>query len=129
MGVRVEIKDSSLSGNVLSLLELQLPSAQTTAREIIEMRVRKEVAAWNSAQESGAFRGLVQPTEAEALLNGARKRLVDADAQCRKALEAFLSNGFFLLVDDRQVTDPDEELVVSPITCIQFVRLVPLVGG
>ena len=56
-------------------------------------------------------------------------RELDADAQCRHAVEAFQSNGFFMLVDDRQVEDLDEEIGVTGQTCVSFVKLVPLVGG
>ena len=39
------------------------------------------------------------------------------------------TNGFFLLVDDRQIEDLDEEVVVTVESTISFVKLVPLVGG
>lgn len=134
MAIRVEVTDSVLSGNVVNRLELHLPSERTSARAIIEARIRQEVEAYNRHQEAG-FRGLVTPTEMESGLNGAvtsnriRKRPVDAEAQCLKAVEAFMANGFFLLVDDRQVTELDDALQVNPLTTIRFVRLVPLVGG
>ena len=41
----------------------------------------------------------------------------------------FGRNGFFVLVADRQVTDPDETLDLTPDTDIRFIRLVQLVGG
>lgn len=134
MTLRVEVTDSSLTGNVLNRLNLHLPTERTTARAIIEARIRQEVEAYNRNQESG-FRGLVTPTEMEAGLNDEshsnrlRKRQIDAEVQCLKAVEAFKANGFFLLVDDSQVTELDDELLVSPLTGILFVRLVPLVGG
>lgn len=44
-----------------------------TARELVRLRVRDEVARYNSTRPE-YFRGLVQPTDAEATLNGYRRR-------------------------------------------------------
>ena len=45
------------------------------------------------------------------------------------ALDGFRRNAFFVVVDDRQVTELDAEIRIRPETAITFVRLVPLVGG
>ena len=66
------------------------------------------------------------------MLNGYRireGRKIDWEAQLEKALDAFQRNGFLLLVDDRQLTDLDEEVVLKPGSQVTFLRLVPLVGG
>jgi len=46
-----------------------------------------------------------------------------------RALEAFSRNGFFLLVDDKQVTELDTKVELSEVSIVQFIKLVPLVGG
>jgi len=110
---------------------LRLASERVTAREIIDRRVREEVATYN-ANRPGHFYGLVQPTESERLLNGYRLRhakLIDADEQCAKAIEAFDRNGFLLLVNDRQVESLDEPLLIGERAEVTFLKLVPLVGG
>jgi hypothetical protein len=74
----------------------------------------------------------VQPTDAETTLNGMRlreRRRVDWQEQFRLAQEAFTRNGFFILVDDRQIESLDETFTISPASQVSFVRLVPLVGG
>jgi hypothetical protein len=112
-------------------VKLELASERTTVRALIESRVRREVEAINRAPGK-EFRTLVQPTDAERTLNGFKLRApkpIDADAQCALALEAFRSNRFFLLVDDRQVEALEEEIVIGPDTEIGFFKLVPLVGG
>jgi|SRR5579862_4171119 len=53
----------------------------------------------------------------------------DAEAQFVKAITAFRKNGFLVLVDDRQITDLDEILHLTPDTRVAFLRLVPLAGG
>ncbi|MCQ4162841.1 hypothetical protein NON00_23345 [Roseomonas sp. GC11] len=45
------------------------------------------------------------------------------------ALDGFRRNAFFVIVDDRQVTDLDATLLLKPDTAITFVRLLPLVSG
>jgi len=44
-------------------------------------------------------------------------------------LDAFQKNSFFVLVDDYQVADLQEEMLVSKDTKVSFVQLTPLVGG
>ena len=78
------------------------------------------------------FRGLVQPTEAEKVLNGYKlreRRKIDWEEQYARAVEAFERNGFFMLVDDRQVERLDEEIELKVATEVSFIKLVPLVGG
>lgn len=126
------IRDQSGSRNPEPALELEVPAA-VTLRDLIRTRVREEVAKANAAVVEGRdFRTLVQPTEAEVTLNGYRMRTrkaIDWLAQADKAEEAFGRNGFFVLVDGRQVEDLDEELALTAESEIRFVRLTPLVGG
>jgi hypothetical protein len=80
----------------------------------------------------GYFHGLVQPTDAERVLNGGKLqklRQIDWEEQYRRAIIAFERNGYFILVDDRQVESLDDEIELTADTEISFVKLVPLVGG
>jgi hypothetical protein len=129
----VSIRDQAgARGTAEPALELSVPAA-VTVRDLIRTRVREEVAKANAAIGEGFdFRTLVQPTEAETTLNGYRMRkgrTIDWRRQAEKAEEAFGRNGFFLLVDGRQVADLDEELALTADSEIRFVRLTPLVGG
>jgi hypothetical protein len=115
----------------LPVMNLRLVSERVTGRELIERRVRQEVAQQN--REPAEFvRTLVRPTHAEETLNGYRLRApapLDADAQVERALEAFTAKGFFLLVDDRQIEQLDESFIVTPTSRVTFIKLVQLVGG
>lgn len=78
------------------------------------------------------FRGLVQPTDTEAMLNGYRMRQVrrvDPQRQFDLAVSAFSRNGFVVLVDDRQVEELDDVVELRRDTEVTFLKLVPLVGG
>ena len=130
MPTTLTIRDEALSGQVLSEITLDFFTEHITARDLICRRVREEVRHYNLTKPR-FFRSLVQPTQAEATLNGRRRkdRTVDAEAQCRQALKAFEQNGFFILIDDRQVEDLDEVIELRVDTQVSFLRLTPLVGG
>ena len=74
----------------------------------------------------------MQPTDAEATLNGYRMRAprsVHWEKQAEIALQGFKTNAFFVLVGNRQVEDLDDEVDVEAASDVAFVRLVPLIGG
>lgn len=125
------ILDETASGSILHRLELEISQEMLTVRELITHRVHDEVADYNERQ-GGVFQGLVQPTESEKVLNGYRLRpqkLIDAEQQVYRALEAFQQNGFFVLVNDRQVESLDEEVWLGSGATASFLKLTPLVGG
>ncbi|HLK58811.1 MAG TPA: hypothetical protein VKU00_19720 [Chthonomonadaceae bacterium] len=131
MAISLMIHDETLLGEKSEALALDFLTETITVRELIRERVYEEVRQYNAAQPE-YFRGLVQPTDAEATLNGHRlreRRRVDWEAQYRLALDAFARNGFFILVDDRQVESLEETITLTPTTQVSFVKLVPLVGG
>jgi hypothetical protein len=109
--------------------ELNLDAGEV--RAILRARIWQEVADYNQRPPE-VFRGLVQPTHAEGVLNGAKlraPRTIDWEAQFRRACEAFETNGFFMLIGDRQAESLDEEFDIGVETEVQFVKLTPLVGG
>jgi len=125
------ILDETASGSIISRLEVEITQEMLTVRELIARRVHDEVAAYN-ARQTGVFSGLVQPTESERVLNGYRlhhAKLIDAEQQTYRALEAFQNNRFFLLVNDRQAESLDEEVWLGAGATASFVKLTPLVGG
>jgi hypothetical protein len=136
MPVTVTIRDETTAGHVYHESPLELPSERTTVRELIRERVYQEVQDFNRAQNERVFRGLVQPTDAERVLNGCRTeyrlkehRTIEWKAQFEKAIDAFTRNGFLILVDDRQARQLDEEFFVSSKTQVGFVKLILLAGG
>jgi hypothetical protein len=131
MSVSLTIHDETLFGEKENPLSLHFLTETITVRELIRERIYEEVRQYNATTPE-YFRGLVQPTDAETTLNGVRlreRRRVDWEEQFRLAQEAFTRNGFFLLVDDRQVQSLNETVTIAPTTQVSFVKLVPLVGG
>jgi hypothetical protein len=127
----VTVYDETPAGVRSEGLRLEFLTARITARELIRKRVYEEVREYN-LKEPGVFRGLVEPTGAERLLNGYKlkeRRKIDWEGQARKAEDAFQRNGFFMLVDDQQVEELDDPIDLRLGTQVSFVKLMPLVGG
>ena len=127
----VTVTDATASGRETARLVLERVPTPVTLRDLIRFRVREEAARYN-ADPVTRFAGLVQPTDAEATLNGyvlTRPRILDWEKQADAAVEAFGRNGFFVFVGNRQVDELDDELTLDETDVVSFVRLVPLVGG
>ena len=128
------IRDESATGNVTNELTLDVLAETITVRELIRSRVYQEVQDYNLRQRTGQpeFRGLVTPSDAERTLNGVKLRKpreIDWKDQFEKACDAFEHNGFFILVDDKQAEDLEQQFTIASTTTVSFVKLVPLVGG
>jgi hypothetical protein len=136
MPVTLTIRDESATGDVTNEIPLEFPSERITVRELIRERVYQEVQDFNLRTHDRLFRGLVQPTDAERVLNGSRPeyrlktaRQIDWRTQFENAVAAFERNGFFVLIEDRQAESLDQEFVIRSGTPVSFVKLTPLVGG
>jgi hypothetical protein len=136
MPVTLTLRDETASGDICHELPLEVPSERITVRELIRERVYQEVQDYNRKKDERVFRGLVQPTDAERVLNGkqmeyrlAKHRQIEWKEQFDKACESFEKNGFFILIDDKQAESLDQEFTVSSQTQISFVKLTLLVGG
>jgi len=131
MPMTIHIWDEVIPGERSPAESVMVPQSATTARELIRSRVQQEVERHNQSLPE-VFQGLVQPEESERILNGFRmktRRPLDWQAQFKRACAGFERNGFLLLVDGNQVGELDEPIELSADSEVQFVKLVPLVGG
>ncbi len=118
-------------GKINHSLVLDFPTETITAQALIRSRVFKEVSDYNE-RLSDFYCGLIKPVEAEETLNGYRicqPKKIDWEEQYKKAIEAFLSNSFILLVNDQQVDTLESVIELRPEMSVTFLKLVPLVGG
>lgn len=126
------IKDATFSGDILNEIEIAVQNERTTVKDLIAARVTSEVKSYNEKLPE-YFKGLIQPSEAEKTLNGfrlkRREKKIDVEKQIWTALDAFQKNGYFILIDNQQAEDLDQEVLVSKTTEISFVKLTQLVGG
>lgn len=131
MAMTIRMWDETIPGGKRPPSNFTMYSALTTPRELIRQRVRQEVERYNQALPR-IFRGLVQPEESKQLHTGFRmsvNRSLDWSIQFQQACASFQQNGFLMLVDGEQVTELDEPIALRGDSEVQFVKLVPLVGG
>lgn len=127
----VRIFDAPLHGQRTPAGGILLAARPVVLRDLIRGRLQQEVERYNQALPE-MFQGLVQPEESEQILNGFRmktKRPLDWEVQCRRAFSSFEKNGFLVLVDGKQVTELDTRLELHENSEVDFIKLVPLVGG
>lgn len=127
----VTFRDETATGKPLAEFALPDLPENISARELLRLRVREEVARYNAAP-SARFNGLVRPVDAEVELNGYRmgaRRRIDWERQADIAERAFQRNGFVLLAGDRQIEDLSEVIDLTADPVVSFIKLVPLVGG
>ena len=127
----LKIKDETFTGDILNEIELEIAEQEISVKDIIEMRVEREVENYNQRTDK-FFNGLVVPTDAEKTLNGykmKRNAKIDAEKQVYLALAAFQKNGYFVLIDDVQSETLDQVVKIGENTKISFIKLTPLIGG
>ena len=125
------IKDETTAGATSEALVLEFFTQKITVRELITERVKQEVTNYNN-NKLNIFRGLVQPSDTERALNGFKlpaKREINWEKQAKIAEDAFMGNGFLLLVNDKQLSELDDLIEIRPDTEVTFLKLIPLVGG
>ena len=129
--MNILISDELLNGTITNQFEIELSVNEITAQELIELRVHNEVDSYNKKQTM-YYKGLVDPSDAEKTLNGFKmknQQNIDAEKQVYIALNAFQKNGFFILVDDKQIEELEQRIVLHETSKVSFVKLTPLVGG
>jgi len=129
------IRDQSVGGQPSKEFSLNYSAEILTVRGLIKSRIEQEVKEYNDRiklDSTTSFNGLVQPTEFEKGTNTTRSAkldFIDWREQLERAIEAFQKNQVFVLVNDKQVEDLDEQISLDENTVICFLKLVPLVGG
>ena len=129
--MNIQIFDAPLHGERTAAGGIMLSAGPATLRDLIRGRLQQEAGRYNQALPE-TFQGLVQPEESEQVLNGFRmktKRPLDWEVQCRRACSSFEKNGFLVLVDGKQVTELDSRIDLHEDSEVDFIKLVPLVGG
>lgn len=129
MALTLSMLDETTKGERRNAGDFRFENETLTLREMIRHRIEQEVERFNTS-DLEVFQGLIPPGETERILNPERKRpVLDWRKQYARALTAFEGNGFLVFVNDRQITDLDETIHLTPQTRVAFLKLVPLMGG
>ncbi len=132
--MQITVRDETATGQITNEMVLEFLTEEITVRELIRERVYQEVQDHNLKlrTEKPAANGPVPQAHLEQQLNPPRKshrKEIDWQAEFEKAIDGFLNNRFFILIDARQPDTLDERIQLRPDTQVSFIRLVPLVGG
>jgi hypothetical protein len=126
------IEDRTATGTPIGHIDLPDMPDRITLRDLIRLRVREEVARYN-LRPVEEFQGLVQPEGAVPLgrtgFRLAKPRRLDWETQADIACDSFQRNGFFVLVNGKQVIELDDTIELVGTMDVGFIKLTPLVGG
>ena len=126
------LKDVTFTGDILNQITIAVKNERTTVKELIAARVEAEVKAYNEKLPE-YFKGLIQPNDTEKTLNGFklkdRNRKIDIEKQVLIAWDAFYKNSYFILIDEQQAEDLEQEVLIGKATTVNFIKLTQLVGG
>lgn len=108
-----------------------------TLRELLALATREELAAF---QERRIERTFAQVLTAERIAAGGKAGRIDSgqrrapappptDVAIETAIEAFQDGLFLVLVDGRQESELDAQVMIGVDSTVTFIRLVALAGG
>ena len=118
------------TGQRTSHVRLTLPVATLTVQELIAHKVRQEVEEFFTHQRpdvSGEYR---TPEELLGVTTSASRGVTGTAAdEIARAQQAFTARAYMIVVDNQRVWEPDTLLTLRPETHVEFIKILPLVGG
>lgn len=108
-------------------VSVTVPPQGLNVRDLISRKIRQEITECVEGKRSGLSG---ETLSEEELLGGAPLPVhADAGKEVDRAHKAFAARGFMVVIDDRRVADCDDVLPVSPDSRVEFIKILPMVGG
>jgi hypothetical protein len=118
------------TGQRTSHVCLTLPVATLTVQELIAYKVCQEVEEFCTHQRpdvSGEYR---TPEELLGVTPSVSRGVTGtALDEVARAQQAFSARAYMIVVDNQRVWEPDTLLTLRPETQVEFIKILPLVGG
>jgi hypothetical protein len=118
------------TGQRTSHVCLTLPVATLTVQELIAYKVRQEIEEFLAHQRpevSGEYR---TPEELLGVTTSASRGVTGtAVDEIARAQQAFTARAYMIVVDNQRIWEPDTLLTLRPETQVEFIKILPLVGG
>lgn len=115
------------SGQRTVPVSVAVPPTGLSVRDLIARKIEQEWTEYVERRRPGLSG---EAFSSEELLGAAPLALCsDAREEVERAQQAFAARAFMVVVDNQRVCDPDEILVVNPHTCVEFIKILPMVGG
>lgn len=118
------------TGQRVSHVRLSLPVATLTVQELIAYKVRQEVEEFFTHQRSDVSGEYLTPEELLGVTTSASRGVTGtALDEIARAQQAFTARAFMIVVDNQRIWEPDTLLTLRPDTQVEFIKILPLVGG
>jgi hypothetical protein len=110
-------------------LHLTLPTPTLCVSDLIACKVRQEVAECQAQTRSGLSGEYLAPETLITTENLDTLSPGPVDDEVTRALRAFAARDFMIVVDNQRLTDPQSTITLCRNSCIEFIKILPLVGG
>jgi hypothetical protein len=118
------------TGQRISHVCLTLPVATLTVQELIAYKVRQEVEEFFTHQRPDVSGEYLTPEELLGVTPSASRRVTGpALDEIGRAQQAFTARAYMIVVDNQRVWEPDTLLTLRPEMQVEFIKILPLVGG
>jgi hypothetical protein len=118
------------TGQRLSQVFLTLSTATLVVEELIAHKVRQEVEECLAHQRSGLSGEYLSPEELLRATGPTASIMPGAVAdEIRRAQQAFAARAYMIVVDNRRVWTSDAVLTLHAQTQVEFIKILPLLGG
>ena len=118
------------AGQRTSHVRLTLPTTTLLVSELIAYKVRQEVEEYLAHQRPGLSGEYLTPEELLQAAGPVASVMPGAVAdEIVRAQQAFAARAYMIVVDNRRIWAPDEELTLHAKTQVEFIKILPLVGG
>jgi hypothetical protein len=118
------------TGQRTSHVRLTLPVATLTIHELIAYKVRQEVEEVFAHQRSNLSGEYRTPEELLGVTPSAPHGTTGtALDEIARAQQAFSARTYMIVVNNQRVWEPDTLLTLHPETQVEFIKILPLVGG
>ncbi len=114
-------------GQRTSQVKVSLPAPALTLRDLIACKVAQEVSEIQAHQRHGLSGEYLTPEALILSTDAVKPGAVEDEIQ--RAQQAFVARDFMIVIDDRQVWDADTIVDINPEMRIEFIKILPLVGG
>jgi hypothetical protein len=109
---------------------LTLPVAILAVQELIARKVRQEVEEFLTHRRSDVSGEYLTPEELLGVATPAHRGAPGTvEDEIARAQQAFTARAYMIVVDNQRVWEPDTLLTLHPETQVEFIKILPLVGG
>ncbi len=108
---------------------LTLPTNTLSLRDLIAHKIRQEIIAYTAHRRPGLSGEYFTPEELIRAEMPAALVPGEVDTEIARAQRAFAARDYMIVIDNQRIDDPDAAIILHPQTEVEFIKILPLVGG